>query len=515
MKLPRQIRPALLMALLIGLLPLNLSAQPSDAKPVEALLALQTALSNRVAQPHLGAAALGIKVVSLNSGKIIFSYHANKLLKPASNAKLYTGALALDRLGPAHRITTSIYATAKPTAEGTLEGDLIVYGRGDPSFAARFHDGDYAQPLELLLHALSAAGVKHINGDLIGDESFFHGPPLGTSWAWDDLQEYYGAEVSALTLQDNVVDLLLKPAAEVGKPVLISTKPVTDYLTFINRTTTATNGGRRSVSLYRPPGENTVYLHGTLPLGGPDQTESIAIHQPARWFVTRLKEALSKRGIAVDGKLRTVNWLDREAAPVDYAKLVELASVQSRPLSEILAKMMKPSQNLYAQLLLLQVGVNRNPKPEAQNTETAGVAELNKFLAEIGLKRGEVLLQEGAGLSRTALLTPNATVTLLRHMANHRHADVFRDALPLAGVDGTLRSRFKGTPAEKNVRAKTGSLSFVSTLSGYITTAANEPLVFSIMLNNYEATDATHSGRAEVDALVALLASFSGRSEEQ
>ncbi len=503
------------MAVLIVFLQLDSSAQQPDAKPVETLTSLQTLLSNHVAQPRLSAAALGVKVVSLNAGKTIFEHHANKLLKPASNAKLYTGALALDRLGPDYRIKTSLYAASKPTADGTLESDLIVYGRGDPSFAARFHDGDYAKPLAPLIDALAAAGVKRINGDLVGDESFFRGPPLGESWTWDDLQEYYGAEVSALTIQDNVIDLVFKPAAEVGQPCQINTKPATDYLTFINRTTTVTNGGKRSISLYRPIGENTVYVHGSLPLGGGDQAEAVSVHQPARWFVTLFKEALAKRGITVTGKVRTVNWLEREASPVDYTKVLEIATVESRPLSEILAKMMKPSQNLYAQLLLLQVGATQNPKLETRTTEEAGLAELNKFLGELGLKRGEVFLQEGSGLSRTALLTPNATVTLLQHMTKHRHAEVFRDALPIAGVDGTLRSRLKGTPAEKNVRAKTGSLGFVSTLSGYVTTAANERLAFSIMLNNYNSTDPNHSGRAEVDALVVMLARFSGRSDEK
>ncbi len=175
--------------------------------------------------------------------------------------------------------------------------------------------------------------------------------------------------------------------------------------------------------------------------------------------------------------------------------------------------MMKPSQNLYAQLLLLQVGATLNPKPESRTTEATGLAEMNKFLDELGLKRGEVFLLEGSGLSRTALVTPNATVTLLRHMASHRHAEVFRDALPLAGVDGTLRARLKGTAAEKNARAKTGSLGFVSTISGYVTTAANEPLVFSIMLNNYTTAEANPSGRAEVDALVAALAALNERLE--
>ena len=507
------IRGAWLTVVFLAFLRPALAADESDAKPNEALVSLQTWLSNHVAQPHLGAAALGVKVISLKTGNVIFDYHGNQLLKPASNAKLFTGALALDRLGPDYRIKTSLYAAVQPAADGTLAGDLIVYGRGDPSFAARFHDGDYSKTLTPLIEALIATGIKQINGDLVGDESFFHGPPLGDGWAWDDLQEYYGAEVSALSIQDNVIDLVFKPAAELGKPCQIITKPATDYKTFVNRTITVTNGGKRSITLYRPLGENTVYVHGSLPLDSAEQIEAVAVHRPALWFVTLFKQELTKRGIIVTGKIRSVNWLDRESAPVDYAELVEIAVVESRPLSEILGKMMKPSQNLYAQLLLLQVGATRKPQPATPNTETAGLTELNKWLGEIGVRRGEVFLQEGSGLSRTALLTPHATVNLLRHMASHRHADIFRDTLPLAGVDGTLRARLKGTPAEMNVRAKTGTLGFVNTISGYVTTAAKEPLAFSIMLNNYSAPEGKPSGRAEVDALVALLAGIRDRLE--
>jgi D-alanyl-D-alanine carboxypeptidase/D-alanyl-D-alanine-endopeptidase (penicillin-binding protein 4) len=490
-----------------------IAAQPAPIIAPTSLAELRSRLTEQVSQPHLAAAALGVKVVSLDTGKTLFERDAHKLLKPASNAKLYTGALALDRLGPDFRIKTSLYSAGKATLGGVVEGDLIVFGRGDPSFSARFNGGDSAKALEPLAEALAKAGVKRIAGDLVGDESFFKGPPLGDSWTWDDLQEYYGAEVSALTVEDNTVDLVFKPATEPGQPCQVITKQATDYLKFINRTTTVTNGGPRRIHCYRPIGENTVFVHGTLPLGATNFTDAVAVHDPALWFVTLLKDALAKRGVTVAGKLRTVNWLEREVSPLDHSKLVELAAVESPPLSEVLGKMLKPSQNLHAQLLLLQVGA-KFQKSEARNqtTEAAGLAELAGFLAEVGIPRAEVHLQEGSGLSRTALLMPNATVTLLQHMATHRHAEVFRSSLPIAGVDGTLRSRLKGTPAEKNALAKTGTLGFVNTISGYVTTAAKEHLAFSIMLNNYSSAEANHSGRAEVDALVAMLAGFSGRS---
>ena len=487
---------------------LTLSAElPTNAIPT--LVALRSNLTVRVEHPRLAAAQLGVKIISLDTGITLFEHNSGKLLKPASNAKLCTGALALDRLGPQFRIRTSLLAAARPSADGTLAGDLTIYGRGDFSMAARFNSGDYSKSLEPLVNALAATGVRHITGDLIGDESFFHGPPFGSAWTWDDLNFYYGAEVSALTHEDNVVDLAFKPAAVLGQPITLTTKPATQFLQFINRTTTVTNGGKRSLALHRPLAQSTVFLHGSLPADDKGWTDAMPVPRPAQWFVTQLRTALAQRGITIAGQLRTRDWLASEATRVDYSKWVEIAFIESRPMSELVAQMMKPSQNLYAQLLLLQVGA-RTHKP-GQTTEDAGLAEMQKFLAEAGVKRGTVLLEEGSGLSRGCLLTPDATVQLLRHMEQHPAAATFRASLPIAGVDGTLKSRFTGTAAARTVLAKTGSLRYVNSLSGHVTTAAKERLVFSFMLNAYTGT--TVSGREVIDELAVLLANFSGKSD--
>jgi D-alanyl-D-alanine carboxypeptidase/D-alanyl-D-alanine-endopeptidase (penicillin-binding protein 4) len=472
--------------------------------------AFRARLRDRLAQPRFASAMWGVKIASLDSGKTLFEENAGKLLKPASNAKLYTGALALDRLGPDHRIKTSLHAASRPDQAGLLRGDLIVYGRGDPSFAERFNNGNYAAILQPLADALVGAGVKRIKGDLIGDESFFRGPPFGTQWTWDDLQQYYGAEASALTLQDNVVDLVFKPGGRVGAPCSVSILPPTGYLSFSNRTVTMEAGAQPKISLYRPVGENTVYASGWMPLNGSNVVDAVSVHRPALWFVTMLKEVLARRGIVVEGRPRSVDWLDRQTTPLDFKRTVELASVSSRPLAEILPKMMKPSQNLYAHLLLLQVGA-RNQRPNAgslETTEDLGLAELKRFLGEAGIREGEVLLEEGSGLSRGALVTPHATIELLRFMHRHRLAADFKESLPVAGVDGTLRNRMKGTAAFRNARAKTGTLRYVNTLSGYVTTTAGEQLVFCLMLNNYEGQGA----RTALDAIVVMLAELSQRT---
>ncbi len=228
-------------------------------------------------------------------------------------------------------------------------------------------------------------------------------------------------------------------------------------------------------------------------------------------FIWFFKEALARHGVKVEGKLRTVNWLDRQVDPIRIEKLVELGSVESLPMREIAREVMKPSQNLYTDLLLAHVGEQHRTAQTAPNetSEELGIRELNKFLAETEVKKGDVFFEEGSGLSRNNLTTPNATIALLQYMSRHKFAEVYLNSLPIAGVDGTLRNRMKGTAAVGNVRAKTGTLRWANSLSGHVTTAAGERLLFSIMLNRYP--DPGRTARADVDAIAVMLAEFNGR----
>lgn len=536
--------------------PRALARQPqASSQRSETLDSLRSRIGEHIAQPRFAPAAWGLKIVSLDTGKTIFEHNPQKYFNPASNAKLYTTALALEQLGADFRIKSSLYSSARPDASGTLKGDLLVYGRGDPTMAARLNGGDYLKALDPLIAQLNNAGVRRIEGDIVGDESYFAGPPFGSGWEWDDLQAYYGAEVSALTIDDNALDLFVKPADRVGVPCRITTGPPTFFVTLINRTQTAPKGTEPKIVVYRPIGENIIYVSGRLPLGSSGYSNSVAVHNPAGLFVTLFKDALAAKGIVVTGRTRVVDWKYREVTPIDFAKLIELGSVESMPLGEIVRETLKPSQNLYAQLLLLQVGnrarqaetVNSSPESnpaspasasklnfhapvdDSRTDEEAGVALMQDFLSRIGVRKGDVLLEEGSGLSRRDVITPEATVTLLSHMSRSRWAEVYRGALPIAGVDGTLQNRMKGTAAAGNVRAKTGTLRYVYTLAGYVTTAAGERLAFSIMLNNYYNAErsapardpsasqtpraAPPAPREDLDAIAIMLASFTGRSQ--
>jgi D-alanyl-D-alanine carboxypeptidase/D-alanyl-D-alanine-endopeptidase (penicillin-binding protein 4) len=483
---------------------------------------LQSRIQEIVRQPALEPGFFAVKIVSLDTGQTIFEQNANKFVRPASNMKLYTVATALDRLTPDFHFVTSVYAKEK-VDDGKIKGDLIVYGRGDPSLAARFNNGDYFKGIDNLADRIVAAGVKRIKGDLVGDESYFNGAPVGSGWEWDDLTWSYGAPVSALTINDNAIDLNIKPGDRAGAPVSIVTGPPSaSFITIVNRATTSARGSRNDLRIYRGLGANSLEISGTLPMGDAGFVGGVAIPDPPLAFVSMLRDALIKRGVKIDGRVRTVTARSSESVVTErqtssplQAGVVEIASLQSPPFISIAAQTLKPSQNQYTELILRTLGKTQppaaDPNARSRDDEEAGLEAVKAFLRQAGVGDSDVALNDGSGLSRNDLISANTTVQLLTFMSRHKYFAQFRDALPIAGVDGTLRTRMRGTPAEGNVRAKTGSLSSVASLSGYVTTAAGEHLVFSMMLNNYP--DAAAVRRDSIDAIAILLASFSGKSQ--
>ncbi len=483
---------------------------------------------------------VAIKVASLETGKVLFEQNANKLLSPASNMKLYTVAAALDRLTPDYRFKTSVYSQEKPESDGTLKGDLIIYGGGDPSLSFRFNNGDYAKGIDDLADRIVAAGIKRVRGDLIGDESYFSGAPYGSGWEWEDLQWWYGAEVSALSINDNFVNLSIRPARSVGASAVVTISPADPLLTINNHVTTAARGSKRDLAVYRELASNVVEVSGAIALGDEAYSGRLAISQPALLFVYLLRSALATRGVTISGKTRALdNRSGSSLIPRGVLALaslrhgpvpVELTTLQSVPLSIIAAQTLKPSQNLYTELILRTLGavvlpqatspapvkrsdsseVTEIPISQAKNSESDGIEVVKSFLSQAGLDPTTLNLTDASGLSRNDLVTADATVQLLTYMRRHRYATAFRESLPIAGADGTLRNRMKGTAAQNNLRAKTGTLSSASSLSGYVTTTSGEELVFSMMVNNYP--DGVNPPSLCIDPIAVLLASFAGHS---
>lgn len=475
---------------------------------------LRSRIREILSRPEFASSRIAAEVASLDTGRVLFEQDAEKWMQPASNMKLYTVAAALDRLTPDFRFVTSVYAPARPDASGTVRGDLIIYGRGDPTYATRFNpegDADYSRAINELAANIARAGVRRVEGDLVGDESYFTGSPVPAGWEWDDLQWYYGAEVSALTVDDNSVDLSVKPGARVGDPCRITIGPATPVVTIVDRTSTVERGATRELFVHRPLGQNTIEVRGTLPLDDRGFSASLAVTHPALVFTTMLRSALERQGVAVTGQTRTIDaqWRADNKQPLQISSLVEVATRQSPPLSVIAAQTLKPSQNLYAELILRALGKAAGQDPK-QTTGEAGIRAVKEFLSRGGVDAGRLVMLDGSGLSRADLVTADTTLRLLTYMNTHRAGSVFRQALPVAGLDGTLRNRMKGTPAQGNVRAKTGTLGTATSLSGYVFSASGERLVFSLMINN-PPQDANPRNEF-TDAVAVLLASFTGRS---
>lgn len=491
------------------------AASTSPAKAPNTLADLRSRIDEIVRQPALEPGFFAVKIVSLDSGQVIYEQNANKFVRPASNMKLYTVATAFDRLTPDFHFVTTAYAKEK-LEDGKVKGDLVIYGRGDPSIAARFNNGDYFKGINDLADRIVAAGVKRIKGDLVGDESYFNGAPLGSGWEWEDLTWSYGAQVSALTINDNAIDINIKPGASVGAPVTITTgPPSSSFMTIANRATTSAKGSRGDLHIYRGLGANSLELTGSLPLGDAGFVGGVSIPDPALAFVSMLRDALVKRSVKIDGKVRTVTARTGDSIVGGSPAPVEIASLASTGFNMVAAHTLKPSQNQYTELILRTLGKTQpqtsGETGRTRDDEELGLEIVKAFLRQAGVNDNDVNLNDGSGLSRNDLISANTTIQLLTFMSKHKYFAQFREALPIAGVDGTLRTRMKGTPAEGNVRAKTGSLSSVASLSGYVNTAAGEHLVFSMMLNNYP--DAGAVRRDSIDAIAVLLASFNGKTQ--
>ena len=488
----------------------------STALTTRSLSELQTRIRDVLQRPSLSQAFVGVKVTAAESGKILFEENSNKLLRPASGMKLYTVATALDRLSPDYRFITSVYARTKPDAAGVVRGDLTLYGRGDPSLSFRFNNNDYFKAINDLAARIVAAGVKRVEGDLVGDETYFIGPPYGAGWEWEDLQWWYGAEVSALTVNDNYLELTISAGAQPGAPAVATLRPAAPLLAVNNRVITSVKGTRRDINVHRPLNSNTLELSGTL-AAGDTYTGRIAMSRPALLMAYLLRASLAQQGVTITGKTRVVPSPPASTTPVAEpaaSGLIEVATFQSHPLSLISAHTLKPSQNLYTEMLLRTLGTVAGPMTATAATtrtsEAAGVEVVKAFLRDAGVNASSLVLADGSGLSRSDMITADATVQLLTYMRRHRYAVAFRDALPVGGIDGTLRNRFKGTAAENNLRAKTGTLSTAASLSGYVTTAAGEELIFSIIVNNYP--DGTSPVADCIDPIALLLASFAVKS---
>jgi|CXWL01.1.fsa_nt_gi D-alanyl-D-alanine carboxypeptidase/D-alanyl-D-alanine-endopeptidase (penicillin-binding protein 4) len=488
-------------------------------RAIQTLEDLQSKIRQRMFAPEVRRGRVGIKIVSLASGKVIFENDADKYFMPASNMKNFTVATALERLGPDFRFVTSVFANAMPDSSGTIKGDVRIFGRGDVSISTAFfgtspNDPEtYYKGIDRLVDRISAAGVKRIEGGIVGDESFFKGFAIPVTWEWDDLQWYYGAEISALSINDNAVDLAVMPGT-VGGPCIVTISPANTLFQITNTCTTTAESVKRNLTVNKRIDRNVLEISGTMPIGESGFKSPIAVTHPADLFVAMLKRRLEATGITVTGNARTLPPNVKIDSPQ-----VEVAKLESPPFSLVAAKTMKPSQNMFTETILWTLGeqsrlsaVSTSSGPVNDlipDSSILGINVVKGFMKQIGVPDDGIIQHDGSGLSRHDLITPNAIITLYTYMAKEsKNAQVWRDSLTIGGVDGTLARRFLGTSAAGNMRGKTGTIDQVSALSGYVKTAAGEELVVSFVVNGVALTSHRTS---LMDDIVVSLANFNGR----
>jgi D-alanyl-D-alanine carboxypeptidase/D-alanyl-D-alanine-endopeptidase (penicillin-binding protein 4) len=485
--------PVIALTLVLGEVP-ALAGDPSPSR-------LRKAIEPILSQPDFAPAFWGIEVRSLKTGRALYVRNAEKAFHPASSMKLVTTAAALDAFGPDARIHTTVETAGRLDAFGRVLGDVYLVGRGDPNLSARFTPGRPPAAFEAMADALRAAGVRRIEGRLVGHEGTFTGDRRGADWTWEDLAWGYGTEVSALSFADNQVAASLKPGERIGDPAVLDLEPDTGCLTVsssVETTEAAPSasappaGDDETVRLEREPGSNDVLLTGRLPMGG-TWSGRLAVADPARCAARALRGALEAKGIRVAGGLST----SRDPLPPDARVL---AAHDGPSMAEMIRVVNKESQNLHAEMLLRLVGL----KVKGEGSVAKGREAVAQLAKRLGVPDEGWGLTDGSGLARTDLLTPRGLVALLAAMDRHPHAAAFRDSLPIAGVDGTLEKRMKGTPAEGRVTAKTGSLRQANALAGYVTTVRGERLAFAIVVNDHEGK--SHEAVAAIDAIAAVLA---------
>jgi D-alanyl-D-alanine carboxypeptidase/D-alanyl-D-alanine-endopeptidase (penicillin-binding protein 4) len=431
--------------------------------------------------PALRSAIWGVKVQSLDTGAVLYALNPDTLLVPASNTKIVTTAVAAERLGWDFRFVTRLETDA-PIADGTLRGDLVVVGGGDPTLNDTF--GGAGAAFDEWATALRAAGISRIDGRIVGNDDAFEERPYGSGWEWDDFPYGYLSPVGALQVDENVVEVSIAPGTAPGSPAVVSMPLAGPGIGVVNRVITGAPGSETDIDLSRLPGARDVEVTGTIAVGSKPATEIVAVDNPTLNFAARLRAALVERGIAVTGEAVDADELEKGDTHHFLGNTSSrrvLATRQSPPLREMAVRLMKVSQNLYAETFLRALSLTPGPA----SVEASQKIE-DEVLASWGIPQGQYALADGSGLSRHNLVTASTIVRILQVLArNPAHAEAFAATLPIAGKDGTIAGRLKATRGEGNVRAKTGTLGRVRALSGYLTTAAGERLVFSVIANHF------------------------------
>ena len=441
---------------------------PPPTQPSKSIQQLQTEIEAILSDPLLASSNIGIKVVSLGTGEVLYEKNSKKLYHPASTMKLITAATALIKLGPNYRFHTTLYMGY--LEDNQISRNIYLKGRGDPMF-----DSD---DLEGMVERLVEMDTKDLPGDIVVDETYFDVIRRGKGWMWDDgpIGGYY-PHLSALTINRNGVVVHISPGSKIDDPVRVHLDPPTQYMKIVNEATTVGHSEKTRLTVKRKEGSteaNVLIINGVMAIGQAEMNRRVDVLDPALYCGTLLREMLAKRGVTLQGRVRYGEVPEGTA---------EIITHVSPPLSRILWEMNKPSDNLIAELLLKTIGAELGGTP---GTAEKGLGAISNFLGEIGMDWEHYTLADGSGVSRYNLVTASLLTDLLVYMfRNFAVMPEYLAALPVGGVDGTLRRRMRGMKAEGVLRAKTGTLRGLTALAGYTITADGETVAFSIIMSNY------------------------------
>ncbi len=450
-----------------------------------------------LADPRFYHGNIGLMIESLDTGELIFQKNPYKLFMPASNMKLFTAAAALVRLGPEFKFKTELLSSGIVDSEGTLTGDLVIKGSGDPSFGSTYFHSEPAAIFDTWINSLKALGIKRVEGDIFGDDNIFDDSRFGAGWEYGDLQYSYAAPTGGLSYMDNCIRITVIPGMKAGDSANVRIEPDIGLFRIESNISTVEPTRIQGVRSVRNVGERLIQLSGTISTDHSPITRYITVENPTLFSASVFKHLLEKNGIEVSGE-----GVDLDESNKAATELQQIAAIESPPLHEILNILNKVSHNFFADQLLKTLGKEYHDS----GTFTSGIAVLKGFLSSAGIDPTNYFQYDGSGLSRYNLVMPVQILTLLKYMKNHTFSEYFFDSLPVAAVDGTIENRMRNTPAANKVHAKTGTIRWARGLSGYVTSKDGEEFVVAMLINHY--INPTSLSSYLQDRLYILLANF-------
>lgn len=497
-------------------------------------------IDSLLAQPSVARAHWGIAVTELD-GTPIYGHDEGKVFRPASNNKLFTTAAAMELLKPETTLSTHAWFTLTPADQGEVKGDITLVGAGDANFsdtdfpyrnAAQRKAAAAGQPIaepdplryfDELAQKIAAQGVKRVDGNILGDDTAWVWEPYPESWGVDDLTWGYGAPVSALTAEDNELEIHVTAGARAGDAATFTLKPDLGYYKTEFSVLTVEKGAQNAYDVARDPGSHTLRVYGTIAVGGED-TSHLAIDDPAQFSALALKQALEAHGITVAGKAEARHQRLNDASssyrashepittwvtnlPVEQNRAFGVVTVAhtSPTVADDVDYTLKVSQNMHAESFLRRLGaMYGKPSHDGDNSTSAqGLRVVRQFLVNAGVDGDDFALFDGSGLSDHDLVAPRAFAQLLAYAQKRPWFQPWFEGLPVGGEDGTLRSRFAKAPLKDHVFAKTGTLGESRALSGYLDCASGKRVIFSIMVDDHMPGGAD---AAAMDKIVAAIA---------